>query len=122
MPRILVVDDEEEVRNVLSQFFQKKGYEVLAADSGAEALSTLERRPVDAVLLDIRMPGMDGLATLRRLKASYPAMPVVMVSGETDEEVAKAALKEGAFDYIVKPPDFAYLERTVFLKLFQALA
>lgn len=121
MIRILVVDDEEEVRNLLSRFFQKKNYDTLTADSGEAALATLQKEKVDAVLLDIRMPGLDGLEVLRRIRADNPDLPVVMVSGEDDEDVAKATLNEGAFDYVMKPINFDYLERTVYFRLAEKL-
>ena len=117
MAQILIVDDEEETLNILSRFFSAKKHSVRKASSGEEALGIIERDPIDAVLLDINMPGMDGLTALRRILAIKPDLPVVMVSGEGDEELAKSTLKEGAVDYVVKPPDFAYLEHTVYMKL-----
>lgn len=122
MPRILVVDDEEDVRAVLSRFFRKKGYDVLDAEDAEEALGVLEKQPIDAVLLDIELPGMSGVEALGRMRASWPDLPVVMISGQHDEEVAKDTLRYGAFDYVVKPFDFDYLERTVYLKLVERLA
>jgi len=121
MAQILVVDDEEAVRNILSRFFAKKEYKVLTADTSERAIAILEKEKVDAVLLDIHLPGLNGLETLRKIRASWPDIPVVMISGQQDEDVAKAALEEGAFDYVVKPLDFDYLERTVYLKLVERL-
>ena len=121
MAQILVVDDEEAVRNILSRFFAKKEYKVLTADTSERAIAILEKEKVDAVLLDIHLPGLNGLDTLRKIRASWPDIPVVMISGQQDEDVAKAALEEGAFDYVVKPLDFDYLERTVYLKLVERL-
>ena len=121
MAQILVVDDEEAVRNILSRFFAKKEYKVLTADTSERAIAILEKEKVDAVLLDIHLPGLNGLETLRKIRASWPDIAVVMISGQQDEDVAKAALEEGAFDYVVKPLDFDYLERTVYLKLVERL-
>ena len=121
MAQILVVDDEEAVRNILSRFFAKKEYKVLTADTSERAIAILEKEKVDAVLLDIHLPGLNGLETLRKIRASWPDIPVVMISGQQDEDVAKASLEEGAFDYVVKPLDFDYLERTVYLKLVERL-
>ena len=121
MAQILVVDDEEAVRNILSRFFAKKEYKVLTADTSERAIAILEKEKVDAVLLDIHLPGLNGLDTLRKIRASWPDIPVVMISGQQDEDVAKTALEEGAFDYVVKPLDFDYLERTVYLKLVERL-
>ena len=121
MAQILVVDDEEAVRNILSRFFAKKEYKVLTADTSERAIAILEKEKVDAVLLDIHLPGLNGLETLRKIRASWPDIAVVMISGQQDEDVAKTALEEGAFDYVVKPLDFNYLERTVYLKLVERL-
>ena len=121
MAQILVVDDEEAVRNILSRFFAKKEYKVLTADTSERAIAILEKKKVDAVLLDIHLPGLNGLETLRKIRASWPDIAVVMISGQQDEDVAKTALEEGAFDYVVKPLDFDYLERTVYLKLVERL-
>ena len=122
MPTILVVDDEQEVRAVVSRFFKKKGYEVVVAEDAEEAIGLLEKERVDAVLLDIELPGMSGVEALGRIRARWRDMPVVMISGQQDEEVAKDTLRYGAFDYMVKPIDFDYLERTVYLKLVEKLA
>jgi len=121
MPRILVVDDEEEIRTLLSRYFSRKNYAVRTAESAEEALGILEKERVDAVLLDIHLPGMSGLDALRRIRTSWPDLPVAMISGQDDEEVAKDSLRYGAFDYVIKPIDFDYLERTVYLKLVERL-
>jgi len=91
MAQILVVDDEEAVRNILSRFFTKKQYKVITAETSEQAISTLEREKVDAVLLDIQLPGLNGLETLRKIRATWPDVPVVMISGQQEEAVAKKA-------------------------------
>ena len=121
MPRILVVDDVKEVRTLLSRFFTKKKYQVRTAETAEEAIRILESESMDAVLLDIHLPGMSGLDALSRIRARWPGLPVVMISGQGDEEVAKETLRAGAFDYVVKPLDFDYLERTIYLKLVERL-
>ena len=121
MPRILVVDDEKEVRTLLSRFFTKKNYQVRTAVTAEEAIRILETESMDAVLLDIVLPGMSGLEALSRIRTRWPGLPVVMISGQGDEEVAKETLRAGAFDYVVKPLDFDYLERTIYLKLVERL-
>jgi DNA-binding NtrC family response regulator len=117
MARILVVDDEKDIRDILSRYFTGKGYEVLTAESGEASLEILDKGSVDAVLLDIRMPGLGGTETLRRIKSQWPELAVVMVSGENDESVAKETIKEGAFDYVLKPIQLDYLDRTLYFKL-----
>lgn len=121
MPRMLIVDDEEDVRALLRRFFTKKNYEVRTAETAEEAMRILDSEAVDIVLLDIELPGMSGLVALRQVQAHWPDMPVVMISGQGEEGLARETLKAGAFDYVVKPLDFDYLERTVYWKLVDRL-
>lgn len=118
--KILVVDDEPAFCEVLRDFLKSKGYNVVVANSGDEALSTyLEERP-DVVLMDVRMPGKDGLTTLKELKGIDPEVKAVMVSAVHDEEVVQQAKSEGAF-YIHKPINFQYLELAISTKLGKAV-
>jgi DNA-binding NtrC family response regulator len=119
MPRMLVVDDEEDVLKLLSRFFTKKNYQVITADTAEDALRLLKGEEVDVVLLDIYLPGLSGVDALGKIQEARPDLPVVMISGQEDEELAKKTLRAGAFDYVVKPLDFDYLERTIHLKLLQ---
>jgi len=121
MAKILVVDDEEDVRKLLSRFFVAKAYQVLTSETAEKAIAILENEQVDAVLLDINLPATNGLEALRKIRASWPELPVLMISGQQEEDVAKATLEEGAFDYVVKPFNFDYLERTIHLKLAEKL-
>ena len=118
--RILIVDDEQAVRDVLAEFFTEQGYEVATADSGADALRGLPETRPDLVLLDIRMPGIDGVETLRRLRTIAPGVSVIMVTANEDVALARTTLKLGALDYVAKPFDFAYLERSVVAGLVHA--
>jgi CheY-like chemotaxis protein len=111
--KILVVDDERSVREVLSEFLTELGYEVVDAGSGTEALSRLGRDRPDAVLLDIRMPELDGVQTLRRIRELNTTLPVLMITGNDDAEVAKETIRLGAFDCLAKPFDFDYLDRVL---------
>jgi CheY-like chemotaxis protein len=106
--RILVVDDVEENREILQRRLVSRGYEVVVADSGLTALAELARRSFDLVLLDIMMPGMDGLETLERLRwiADRGMLPVIMVSAKDESGDIVQALEMGASDYISKPIDF----------------
>ena len=110
---ILVVDDEVAVGQVLAEFFTPKGYEVLCAQGGLEGLSQLEKHRPDVILLDVRMPDLDGITVLRRIREANPWVGVLMMSGNTDTEAAKETLQLGAFDYVLKPFDFDYLDRAV---------
>ncbi len=101
--QILVVDDEERIRQSLNGVLKDEGYEVREAKDGVQALKQIESDPPDVVLLDIWMPGMDGMETLERIKAQIPNLPVVMISGHANIELAVRATKLGAYDFIEKP-------------------
>ncbi|MGA1867601.1 MAG: response regulator [bacterium] len=110
---ILTVDDEVMICNMLCKFLQRIGYETLSANSGEEALELINKNKPDLVLLDIRMPGIGGKATLKEIKKVHNDLPVIMVTGMLDEKEAIKLLDEGAADYITKPIDFAYLEKNL---------
>ncbi len=101
--RVLVVDDEEVVRLGYRRVLSGDGFTVMAAEDGAEALSLMAGRRFDVVLLDLRMPGMDGLALLRAIKERWPECEVVVVTGYPSIESAKEAVRLGAYDYLMKP-------------------
>jgi two-component system, NtrC family, nitrogen regulation response regulator NtrX len=101
--QILVVDDEERIRQSLNGILKDEGYEVVESKDGAQALKQLESDPPDLVLLDIWMPGMDGMEVLERMKGQIPNLPVIMISGHGNIELAVKAVKLGAYDFIEKP-------------------
>jgi two-component system response regulator HydG len=103
MASILIVDDEQNTCDALAVILRREGHTVTIAVSGDVALSSLQDFAADLVLSDVRMPGMDGLSLLSRLKSHYPSLPVVMMSGHSDVTAAVEAMKQGAFDYLVKP-------------------
>ena len=111
MGYILVVDDEELNRDMLSRRLGKKGYEVLVADSGPVALDLLSKEEIDLVLLDIRMPGMDGNEVLEEIRKTKNGLdlPVIMVTAETDSNTMVKSLGLGANDYVTKPIDLPVL-------------
>jgi DNA-binding NtrC family response regulator len=100
---VLVVDDEESMRHYLKKTLAREGYEVLVARDGPEALEIAQRRPPDLAMVDVRMPGMDGVALMRSLRASMPRLPVVLMTGFATVQHALAAMKQGATDYVTKP-------------------
>ncbi len=114
---ILIVDDEDEVRNILRDFFNAKGYRTLEAENGERALELVRSEEISSVLLDIQMPGMDGLATLEKLLKINPRLGVVMVTGAQDDEKVERAMELGAYGYVLKSVDFLYLELVVMSKL-----
>ena len=121
MEKILVVDDEIQVVRLLKEFLTSKGYEVDTALNGEEALTKVKSMNPDIVLLDIMMPGMGGIDTLKEIKKFAPNIAVIMVTAVIDEELANRAVKLGAFDYITKPIDIHYLETCVMVKMIQIL-
>jgi two-component system nitrogen regulation response regulator NtrX len=101
--RILVVDDEESILRCLEGVLRDEGYEVVVAGSGEEALEKVEAEHPDVVLLDVWLPGIDGMETLESLRARLPGLPVVMMSGHGTIETAVQATSLGACDFIEKP-------------------
>jgi DNA-binding NtrC family response regulator len=101
--RILVVDDDEVVRWSYHRSLQSVSRNVEAASDGEEALQTMEQNPCDVVLLDLRMPGQDGLSVLRTIKQKWPESEVVIITGYPTVDSAKEALRLGAYDYVAKP-------------------
>jgi CheY-like chemotaxis protein len=114
---ILVVDDEPSVREMLVTYFQHeyapRGYVVETATTGKEALAAVERKRPALILLDIEMPGMDGLAALRGIRTIDATIPVIMVTGNESARVAGEVIKDGAFSYLPKPVKIQYLGHLV---------
>ena len=113
MASILVVDDARSTLRALEVILGREGYTVLTATSGEEALTYIEKHDVDLLLCDVKMPNMDGLTVLRHIKAHDAGIAVVMMSGHGDINTAVVAMKEGAFDYLVKPVGRDDLLKTV---------
>lgn len=120
MASLLVVDDEQDIREFASNFFKRRKLDVRTAGSGEEALELINERKSDLVLLDIKMEGIDGVETLRRIKALDETIKVIMVTGrKPDEDDTFTSCKQlGAADYIHKPLQLDELERIVMNALF----
>lgn len=103
---VLLVDDEAEFRDLLEKRLRKRNLALLSAGSGEEALAIVAREAVDVVVLDVRMPGMDGRETLREIKRLKPEVEVIMLTGHASVEVALEGMALGAFDYLLKPVSF----------------
>ncbi len=101
--KVLVVDDEEDFLAILVKRLSKRGVTVFEAKSGSEALSLIGREPIDVVVLDVRMPGLDGIETLKAIKQIDPWIEVIMLTGHANVEVAVKGMELGAFDYLMKP-------------------
>jgi DNA-binding NtrC family response regulator len=104
--KVLLVDDEKDFIEMLSLRLKEVGEKITVAYSGQEALDTLEQADIDVVILDIKMPGMDGIETLREIKKQFPLVEVIMLTGHGSTETAVEGMKLGAFDYLMKPADF----------------
>lgn len=100
---ILIVDDEPDFLRTLVERMKMRHLDVEGVGNGEEALRLLEDRPKDVVVLDVRMPGKDGMETLRDIKQRYPLVEVIMLTGHADVEVAIRGMEFGAFDYLLKP-------------------
>lgn len=103
---ILLVDDEQGFVDTMAKRLDKRGYTVAVAYNGQEGLDALEKnQSIDVVVLDVKMPGMDGIETLAAIKAAYPLVEVVMLTGHATVSNAIDGMKSGAFDYMMKPCD-----------------
>lgn len=103
---MLIVDDEEDFVEIFALRLEEAGERVSTAHSGKECLEILSEKEIDVVILDIRMPGMDGIETLKEIKKRYPLVEVIMLTGHGTTETAVEGMKLGAFDYLIKPADF----------------
>jgi two-component system cell cycle response regulator len=107
--KVLIVDDEMPLRDLLGEFLEREGYEVLLASAGEEAIELAEREIPHAILLDVKMPGIDGIEVCKRLKAGPKTqfIPVIMITGYVDNKMV--AIESGADDFVNKPIDLAEL-------------
>ena len=105
LAQVLIVDDEASIRSSLGGILSDEGYEILEAPDGESALALLEQESPDIMLLDVWLPGIDGLSVLERIKRRQPGLPVIMVSGHGTVETAVKATRLGAYDFIEKPLD-----------------
>ncbi len=105
MKHLLIVDDQLGIRMLLKEVFKQEGYEVSIASNGYEALEIANKREIDGVLLDMKIPGMDGIQILTRLKASYPTLPVMMMTAYGELNLIQEAMDLGASLYFTKPFD-----------------
>jgi len=111
--KVLVIDDEPSIVELFTDYLSGQGFDVIAAGGGEEGLDRLRLDSPELILLDMRMPGLDGLETLKRIRKVNVRVPVLMVSGNDDIAAAKEAIALGAFDYTLKPVDFNYLGRAL---------
>ena len=107
MRRMLIVEDEQDICDCLQQFFSMRGFSVISAFSGEEALERLQENPPDVILLDILLPGLSGIEVLRRVKKLHPRARVIVVTALDQADIRYQAQHYGAAAYITKPFDFS---------------
>lgn len=113
-PYVMLVDDEEAFVEAMTRRLAKRNLKIISALSGEEALEKLDtHRDIDVVILDVKMPGMDGIETLREIKSRFPLIEVIMLTGHATVENAVEGMKRGAFDYLMKPCDIEELIKKV---------
>jgi len=104
--KVLLVDDEIPFITTLGKRLGKRGFDVVEAHDGEEALAAMEQREAEVVILDVKMPGMDGLTALYKIKQQWPMTEVLMLTGHASMEAAIRGMELGAFDYLMKPVEF----------------
>lgn len=109
--KVLIADDEEDILEIVADRLEFLGFEVQTVQDGLACIETIERGAPDLVLLDIRMPRMDGMEVLTRLRETHPELPVVILSASSERKVAEETLSEGAVDYLLKPFEARDLEK-----------
>lgn len=114
---ILLVDDDPIVLKSLARFLTRRGYRVTQAEGGKEALEEIGKAPPDLVLLDVMMPGMDGVKTLEEIRNRFGDLRVVMISALKDEKIAHKTIEMGALEWLPKPFSLENLEATILLTL-----
>lgn len=110
---VLIIDDEERFLKTTQVLLEKEGYTVFTAADGLQGLNILNDKRIDVVILDVKMPGMDGVEVLRRIKAVHPLVEVLMLTGHATMETAIDGLKLGASDYLTKPCDISVLKQKI---------
>ena len=111
--QLLLVDDEERFLATTKVLLEKRGTNTITATNGLDAMRILDEHRIDVVILDVKMPGMDGVEVLRKIKQKHPLVEVIMLTGHASVESAIEGLKLGAFDYVTKPCDIADLMEKV---------
>lgn len=107
--RILLVDDEQEVTALLVKRLARRGYQCSTASDGLQAVEAMREQPFPIVVMDVKMPHMDGIAALKAMVAQWPTAQIILLSGHADMQLAVQAMSEGAFGYLMKPVDFEEL-------------
>ncbi|MFO7727951.1 MAG: response regulator [Desulfonatronovibrio sp.] len=113
MGYILLVDDEPKALKYLGKYLDKKGFEIITADSGEKGLEIIKNESIDVTVLDVLMPGMDGITVLKKIKEIKPQIQVIILTGCASVELGMQGMKSGAFDFMSKPVDPPELVRLI---------
>lgn len=105
LKRILLVDDEVDVTRILAKRLRRRGYDCATAANGREALDAMEKEVFPIVVMDVKMPVLDGMEALQEMSARWPAAQIILLSGHADMQLAVQAMSQGAFGYLMKPVD-----------------
>ncbi|SDN95520.1 Response regulator receiver domain-containing protein [Desulfonauticus submarinus] len=111
--KVLIVDDEQEFCNSLAERMKTRGLEVATASSGAEAIQKLKKDNFDTIILDLVMPGMDGIETLKKIKQEMPEVQIILLTGQASVQKSVEAMKLGAFDFVEKPAEIKELLKKI---------
>ena len=114
-PSVLVVDDERDFVDTLVKRLERRGFNVTGVGGGKEALALLGQKTFDVVILDVMMPGMDGIETLREIKLSWPKTQVILLSGHGGEEMGMRGMAYGAYAYLLKPVSLKVVVETAYM-------
>lgn len=117
LPQILIVDDDPAIRSLLERFYERSGYTAVSVGSGEEALALLQQRNIDLVITDIKLPRMNGTELVANMKENCPGVPVMVITGHSDIDIAINVLKNGACDFIIKPFDLATVQESTRIAL-----
>jgi DNA-binding NtrC family response regulator len=117
LPDILIVDDDPAIRSLLERFYERSGYTAVSVGSGEEALALLQQRNIDLVITDIKLPRMNGTELVANMKENFPGVPVMVITGHSDIDIAINVLKNGACDFIIKPFDLATVQESTRIAL-----
>lgn len=115
-PKILVIDDEQEICDLLETFLRREGYEVVTSTSAIDGIDKVKTENPHVICLDIRMPEMDGLEVMKKIREVNKEVTILMATAVMDDKISEEAAKLGAYDYIVKPFDLNYLKKILQIK------
>ncbi len=111
--KVLLVDDEKDFLEIMAQRMEARGFEVTTAGSAEQALSIIDKKPFDAIVMDFQMPGMDGMEALKAIKAKGPELQIILLTGYATVEKTVEAMQAGASDFLEKPADIEVLAKKI---------